>query len=90
MTEKFTNAIEARKYMDSLLKQIRACSYSPDLRILWKNCNSMVDELSSIEVKCRQRHNFNAADAYRATMHKSIDYVEKLILMLTLMSPEDS
>ena len=90
MTEKFTNAIEARKYMDSLLKQIRACSYSPDLRVLWKNCNSMVDELSSIEVRCRQRQNFNSADIYRAKMHESIDYVEKLILMLTLMSPEDS
>ena len=90
MTEKFTNAIEAREYMDSLLRQIRACSYSPDLRVLWKNCNSMVDELSSIEVRCRQRHNFNAADSYRAKMHESTDYVEKLILMLTLMAPEES
>jgi hypothetical protein len=90
MTEKFTNAIEAREYMDTLLKQIQACPFNSDMRRLWKNCDSMVDELSNIEVRCRQRNNFNAADAYRATMHKSIDYVEKLILMLTLMSPEDS
>ena len=90
MTEKFTDAIEAREYMDTLLKQIRACSYSHDLRILWKNCNSMVDELSSIEVKCRQRHNFNAADAYRAKIHEACDYVEKLILMLTLIGSDDS
>ena len=90
MTEKFTNAIEAREYMDTLLTQIKACSYSPDLRILWKNCNSMVDELSSIEVRCRQRHKYTTADAYRAKMHESTDYVEKLILMLTLMAPEES
>ena len=62
MTEKFTNAIEAREYMDTLLTQIKACSYSPDL----------------------------TADAYRAKMHESTDYVEKLILMLTLMAPEES
>jgi hypothetical protein len=90
MTEKFTNAIEARSYMDGLLKQIRNCDYSVDIRVLWKNCDKMVDELSSIEVRCRQRNNWTAADDYRAKMHESCDYIEKLIIMLTLMSSAES
>ena len=90
MTEKFTNAIEAREYMDTLLKQIQACPFNSDMRRLWKNCDSMVDELSNIEVRCRQRNNFNAADAYRAKIHEACDYVEKLILMLTLIGSDDS
>ena len=60
MTEKFSNAVEARKYLDSLLKQIKNVSFNADIRQIWTNVNAMVDELSTIEVRCRQRNNWNA------------------------------
>ena len=88
MNEKFSNAIEARKYLDSLQKQIRSLSFNPDMRKLWANIVPMVDELSTIEVRCRQRNNWQAADDYRAKMQESCNMIEKYILLLTLMEPE--
>jgi cysteinyl-tRNA synthetase len=88
MTEKFSNAVEARKYLDSLLKQIKTVSFNADIRQIWTNVNTMVDELSTIEVRCRQRNNWNAADIYRAEMQENCNLIEKYILMLTLMEPE--
>ena len=88
MTEKFSNAVEARKYLDSLLKQIKNVSFNADIRQIWTNVNAMVDELSTIEVRCRQRNNWQAADDYRAKMQESCDMIEKYILLLTLMEPE--
>lgn len=88
MTEKFSNAIEARQYLDSLQKQIRSLSFNYDMRKLWNNIVPMVDELSTIEVRCRQRNNWQAADDYRAKIQKNCDMIEKYILMLTLMEPE--
>ena len=88
MTEKFSNAVEARKYLDSLLKQIKNVSFNADIRQIWTNVNAMVDELSTIEVRCRQRNNWQAADDYRAKMQENCDMIEKYILLLTLMEPE--
>ena len=88
MTEKFSNAIEARQYLDSLQKQIRSLSFNYDMRKLWNNIVPMVDELSTIEVRCRQRNNWQAADDERAKMQENCDMIEKYILMLTLMEPE--
>ena len=88
MTEKFSNAVEARKYLDSLLKQIKTVSFNADIRQIWTNVNTMVDELSTIEVRCRQRNNWQAADDYRAKMQENCDMIEKYILLLTLMEPE--
>ena len=88
MTEKFSNAIEARKYLDSLQVQIKRISFNADIRQIWANVNTMVDELSTIEVRCRQKNNWNAAAKYRAKMHENCNLIEKYILMLTLMEPE--
>jgi cysteinyl-tRNA synthetase len=88
MTEKFSNAIEARKYLDTLHTQIQSLSFNADMRKLWANIMPMIDELSTIEVRCRQRNNWIAADNYRAKMQQSCDLIEKYILLLTLMEPE--
>ena len=88
MTEKFSNAVEARQYLDSLLKQIKTISFNADIRQIWNNVNTMVDELSTIEVRCRQRNNWQAADDYRAKIQENCNMIEKYILMLTLMEPE--
>jgi len=88
MNEKFSNAIEARKYLDTLQTQIQSLSFNADMRKLWANIMPMIDELSTIEVRCRQRNNWTAADTYIAKMHQSCDLIEKYILLLTLMEPE--
>jgi|TARA_R110000823_G_scaffold304873_1_gene426645 hypothetical protein len=88
MTEKFTNAIEARKYMDTLYKQIQRISFNADIRQIWTNVNAMVDGLSTVEVRCRQRNNWIAADKYRAEMQESCNLIEKYIILLTLMEPD--
>ena len=88
MTEKFSNAVEARKYLDSLLKQIKNVSFNADIRQIWTNVNAMVDGLSTVEVRCRQRNNWIAADKYRAEMQESCNLIEKYIILLTLMEPD--
>lgn len=88
MTEKFSNAVEARTYLDSLQSQIKNISFNADMRKLWANVNLMVDELSTIEVRCRQRNNWDAADKYRAEMQENCNLIEKYLIMLTLMEPE--
>ena len=90
MTEKFANAIEATDYLDVLDKQIKSFPYSSDLRKIWTNINNQVAELSNIEVRCRQRKNFHYADLYRATMQENCDYLEQLLLILTLTASDES
>ena len=85
MNEKFSNAIEARQYFESLQKQIQHISFNADIRLIWANVNAMVDELSIIEVRCRQKKNWNAADKYRAELQEYYNLIQKYIIMLTLM-----
>lgn len=82
---KFTDAIEAREYLDIIMRQIRELPYNPDIRKLWDNCSKQVDILSSMEVDARRSGKDHKVQAYLVDMHKNIENVEKWIIMLKLM-----
>lgn len=83
---KFTDAIEARKYLDKVYRQIKDLPYNPDIRRLWENCSKQVDVLSSLEVDARRSHKDHKVRDYLVDMHKNIENVEKWVIMLKLMA----
>lgn len=80
----FTDALAARKIVDKLMRQLRTSRYNPDLHLMHKNLEKMVNELSILEVSARQNHHYGKVDEYKEKLAKSIDYLEKMILMLKL------
>jgi hypothetical protein len=80
----FKDAIEARAKVDELLRQLRTCRYNPDLRRMQSNIVTMVNHLSTLEVTARRSRNYIKVDAYKITLAKAIDHLEKLIIILKL------
>jgi hypothetical protein len=83
---RFETSSEARKAVNDLKVQLRTLRYNPDLKKMIANIEQMVDELSSIEVKARQTKQPNLGNSLRVKLESAIDYVEKLMLMMRLMS----
>ena len=68
-----------------LAQQLSQLGYNPDLNRMLLNINKMVTELSKLEVGFRRVHKFNMADDKVEEINKAISYLEKLILMGSLM-----
>jgi hypothetical protein len=81
---KFKTAIEARKVIDDLRYQARQLNYNKDIRKLLSNAEKLVSELGDAEVRARQSHKDYMTDKPRQELAKSIDYIEKLLLILRL------
>ena len=80
----FADALAARKIVDGLMRQLKTSRYNPDLHLMHHNLEKMVSELSILEVSARQNHSYVKVDEYKEKLAKSIDYLEKMILMLKL------
>ena len=83
----YKTAIEARKDLDRLYKEIKSLRYNPDLYHFHKNLDMMVTELSKIEVIVRS----NPKKIYMVTdklkeIEQAKDYLEKILLMAKLMN----
>jgi hypothetical protein len=83
---KFTNAIEARAYLDQVYRQIKDLPFNADIRRLWDNCSKQVEVLSTMEVSARRTGKDHKVREYLADMHKNIENVEKWVIMLKLMA----
>ena len=81
---KFTTAVEASKIIDDLTYQARQLNYNKDLRKLIKNAEKLVGVLGSAEVRARQLHKPYLANKPREDLANSIDYCEKMLLILRL------
>lgn len=81
---KFKTAIEARKVIDDLRYQARQLNYNKDIRKLLNNAEKLVSDLSTAEVRARQLHKDYMTNKPREELAKSIDYIEKLLLILRL------
>jgi hypothetical protein len=81
---KFKTAIEARKVVDDLRYQARQLNYNKDIRKLLDNADLLVGTLGNAEIRARQLHKDYMTDKPRAELAKSIDYIEKLLLILRL------
>lgn len=82
---KIERALDWNKVSDELRTQMSAIGYNPDLRKMYSNINSMVSELSKLEVTFRRTQKYSMLDDKVAEINKAIDHLEKLILMAKLM-----
>jgi len=83
----FKTAIEARKDLDRLHKEIKSLRYNPDFYNLHKNLDNMITDLSKLEVVVRT----NPKKIYMVTdklkeIEQAKDYLEKILLMAKLMN----
>ena len=81
---KFKTALEASYILDDLRKQARQLHYNKDIFKLIKNAEKLLNELGSAEVRARQLHKDYLANKPRENLEQSIDYIEKMLLILRL------
>lgn len=84
MERRFETAIEASKVIDELHRQLRTINYNKDLHKYLKNCQNLVSELGSAEVKARQSHRSSLTHEPRDKLESAIDYLEKMIIIAKL------
>ena len=85
MSERFNNSLEVRDIIVDLRRQLKRSRYNPDLHKLLNNLGEMNSHLSRLEVEARQTHKDHKVVAYKQQISQSIDYLEKMILILKLM-----
>lgn len=68
-----------------LRNQIGQLPYNPDLRKMLNNISNMVSELSSLEVETRRLNKPEYSKEKVDEINKSIDHLEKLLLIAKLM-----
>ena len=71
---------------NQLVLQLSTIDYNPDLRKMYKNIESMVSELSKLEVDDRRTRITHYTKPKLEQINKAIDHLEKLLLMAKLMS----
>lgn len=69
-----------------LTKQIESIGYNPDLSKMLKNIESMIDDLSKLEVEARRTHVQHYTKAKLDKINSAIDHLEKLLLIAKLMA----
>ena len=82
---KIQQALDWNKVSSELRTQLRTVPYNPDLHRMQANINSMVVELSRLEVECRRRPHDSRLVTRVEEINQAIDRLEKLILMAKLM-----
>lgn len=69
-----------------LTKNIMSCGYNPDLHKICLNIDTMVADLSKLEVEARRTHKTYLAEEKIAEINSAIDRLEKLTLVARLIS----
>ena len=82
---KIEQAVDWQKVKASLLKQMKVIGYNPDFNKMIKNIDSMVTELSKVEVEARRIRKSNMIQNQLDGINKAIDHLEKLLLIAQLM-----
>lgn len=69
----------------TLRKQLSNIGYNPDLQKMYKNIETMVSELSKLEVDSRRTNNHTKINEKLSSVNNAIQHLEKLIIMAQLM-----
>jgi hypothetical protein len=80
------HAIDWNHVSTRLKSQLGSIGYNPDLQKMYKNIDSMVTELSKLEVTSRRFSKNRITDDKVIQINNAINHLEKLILMAKLMS----
>lgn len=81
-----TNSLEWSTRRAVLQQQISGMPYNKDLRVLLKNIDGMVVELSKLEVVARRTKNNSAINGQLDNINGAIETLEKWIMMAALLS----
>lgn len=81
-----TDTTTAIKKLDDLSIQLKNIRYNPDLHKIKKNIESMITELSKQEVVARRTKKSNHCQKILEEINQSVDYLEKLILVATIVN----
>ena len=68
-----------------LRQDLKEIDYNADLKKMFDNIESMVTELSKIEVNARRVQRYSYIETRVQDINKAIDHLDKLILMARLM-----
>lgn len=82
---KIETSLDWSNIRNQLRTQLDNLPYNVDLHKMLKNIDKMVDELSKVEVEARRIRNTSYLVDRVSDINKSIDHLEKLILMASLM-----
>jgi hypothetical protein len=82
---KIERAIDWNKVSDQLRSQMSSAGYNPDLTKMLKNIDTMVTELSKLEVLGRRTQKYSFLDEKVLQINNAISHLEKLILIAQLM-----
>jgi hypothetical protein len=82
---KIERALDWNQVSDQLRSQLNSAGYNPDLNKMLKNIDTMVTELSKLEVIGRRTQKYSFLDEKVLQINNAIDHLEKLILMARLM-----
>ena len=78
-------ALDWQTISAKLRKDLAAVSHNPDLKQVYKNIEVMVSELSKNEVIARQTKRDSMLASQVDNINKSINHLEKLILIAHVM-----
>jgi len=78
-------AIQFRQKCDILRRDLRSIRFNMDLYKMLANIDTMVTNLSRLEVECRHHTKRYVLEEPSKKVANSIDHLEKLILMAQLM-----
>lgn len=79
------NSLDWNMYRVTLKQQISGLPYNPDLHLLLKNIDGMVDELSRREVDARRTKNSTGVCDQLEKIKAAIETLEKWIMMAALI-----
>ena len=82
---KIDRAIDWDKVSIDLHSQLNKLDYNPDLKRMFKNIDTMVNELSKLEVSFRRTQKYAILDDRVLEINNAINHLEKLILIAQLM-----
>lgn len=79
------NSLEWKDESLRLTKEIFSCGYNPDLHKICNNIDTMVSDLSKLEVEARRTHKTYLVEEKIAEINSAIDRLEKLTLVAKLL-----
>ena len=82
---KIKSSLDLNLVSDDLQKQLSSVDYNPDLHKIYHNINGMIEKLSKLEVEARRTKKDSYLIQQLTDINKSIDHLEKLLLMAKLM-----
>lgn len=78
-------SLEFQSVTDKLRKELKSINYNKDLHKMYFNIETMITDLSKLEIVARRLHKSDMTLSKVDDINKAINHLEKLIVMAKLM-----